>query len=238
MLFAVTVPVNVGLPANTFAPVPVSSVNAAAKLALDGVAKNVATLAPNPEIPVDTGSPVAFVNVTLVGVPNIGVTNVGLVLITTLPVPVIAFDTNVSFASVNTAWFALKPLIVAFDAVRFVPTDNPLVIDTVIPLSVICESEMCSNPPPFNTLFWVNNVSLPTLLNVGGPTSNTEDVTPPAVFWWTNIHWSLIESKYNEPLRSGDEPESITSIPPNLTPGVLVFIVILFVPTFKVLCEI
>jgi hypothetical protein len=50
-----------------------------------------------------------------------------------------------------------------------------------------------------------------------------------------NIHWSLTESKYREPLRCGDDPESITSNPPNLTPGESVLTVILFVPIFNVL---
>jgi hypothetical protein len=101
----------VGLVANTFAPVPVSSVNAAARFALDGVAKNVATFAAKPETPVAIGKPVQLVNVPEVGVPKIGVTNtilvdvqaemlplvtvpkigvtkVGLVLNTNSPVPV------------------------------------------------------------------------------------------------------------------------------------------------------
>lgn len=68
----------VGLVANTKAPEPVSSVTAAAKLDDDGVAKNVATPVPRPEIPVATGRPVAFVNVPEAGVPKAGVTNVGL----------------------------------------------------------------------------------------------------------------------------------------------------------------
>jgi hypothetical protein len=42
-----------------------------------------------PVTPVVNGSPVAFVNVTEVGVPKIGVTNVGLVDKTTEPVPVL-----------------------------------------------------------------------------------------------------------------------------------------------------
>jgi hypothetical protein len=41
-----------------------------------------------PVTPVVNGSPVAFVNVTLVGVPNTGVTRVGDVDNTALPVPV------------------------------------------------------------------------------------------------------------------------------------------------------
>lgn len=68
----------VGLVANTKAPEPVSLVTAAAKLDDEGVAKKVATPVPKPEIPVATGSPVAFVNVPEAGVPKAGVTNVGL----------------------------------------------------------------------------------------------------------------------------------------------------------------
>ena len=41
-----------------------------------------------PVTPVESGKPVAFVNVTDVGVPRMGVTSVGLVLSTLLPVPV------------------------------------------------------------------------------------------------------------------------------------------------------
>lgn len=61
---------NVGLVANTNAPEPVSPVTAAAKFALEGVAKNVATPVPRPEIPVATGKPVAFVRVPDEGVPR------------------------------------------------------------------------------------------------------------------------------------------------------------------------
>ena len=62
--------VKVGDVANTNEPEPVSSVTAAARFALDGVAKNVATFAPRPLMPVDTGKPVALVNVPEDGVPN------------------------------------------------------------------------------------------------------------------------------------------------------------------------
>ena len=75
-MFGVT---SVGVLANTNAPVPVSSVTAAAKLALDGVAKKVATPFPRPEIPVATGRPVALVRVPDDGVPRAGVVSVGLV---------------------------------------------------------------------------------------------------------------------------------------------------------------
>jgi hypothetical protein len=55
---------------NTKEPEPVSSVTALAKLLLDGVAKNVATPVPNPDIPVDTGNPVPFVSTIADGVPK------------------------------------------------------------------------------------------------------------------------------------------------------------------------
>ena len=54
---------NVGLVANTKAPLPVSPVTAVAKLADEGVAKKAPTFAPNPLIPVATGNPVQLVNV-------------------------------------------------------------------------------------------------------------------------------------------------------------------------------
>ena len=78
----------VGEVANTNDPVPVSSVTAAARLALEGVARKVATLAPNPLTPVEIGRPVQLVNVPDVGVPKRGVTRVGLVANTNAPVPV------------------------------------------------------------------------------------------------------------------------------------------------------
>jgi len=89
----VTVPnrgvTNVGDVANTAAPVPVSSVNVAAKLALVGVAKNVAMPVAKLAMPVLTGNPVQLVNVPLVGVPKSGVTSVGDVFNTMSPVPVV-----------------------------------------------------------------------------------------------------------------------------------------------------
>jgi hypothetical protein len=69
----------VGLVANTKKPVPVSSVTAERKLALEGVPKKVATFDPNPDMPVDTGNPVQEVRVPDAGMPNAGVTKVGLV---------------------------------------------------------------------------------------------------------------------------------------------------------------
>jgi hypothetical protein len=63
--------------ANTADPVPVSSVKAERRLALDGVAKKVATPVAKPLIPVLTGKPVALVKVAEAGVPRVGVTKVG-----------------------------------------------------------------------------------------------------------------------------------------------------------------
>lgn len=80
--------VSAGLVANTNAPLPVSSDTALAKLADEGVAKNVATLVPKPLMPVETGNPVQLVNVPELGVPRTGVTNVGLVANTSAPDPV------------------------------------------------------------------------------------------------------------------------------------------------------
>jgi len=55
---------SVGLIANTLAPVPVSSVSAAARLAEEGVARNAATPVARPDTPVEIGNPVALVSVT------------------------------------------------------------------------------------------------------------------------------------------------------------------------------
>jgi hypothetical protein len=101
---------NVGLVANTFAPVPVSSVSAAAKLAEDGVAKNVATPVPKPDTPVEIGKPVAFVRVPDVGVPRIGVTNVGLVANTLAPVPVSSVNAAAKLADDGVAKNVATPV--------------------------------------------------------------------------------------------------------------------------------
>lgn len=82
--------VNEGDVPKTRDPEPVSSVTAAARLALEGVPRNVATPVPNPDTPVEMGSPVQLVRVPEAGVPSAGVTSVGLVARTTLPVPVLA----------------------------------------------------------------------------------------------------------------------------------------------------
>lgn len=75
--------------AKTLAPVPVSSVNNAARFALVGVVKKVAAPVANPLTPVEIGSPVQLVSVPAVGVPMFGVINTGLVSTTNFdPVPV------------------------------------------------------------------------------------------------------------------------------------------------------
>jgi hypothetical protein len=74
--------IKVGLVAKTKAPDPVSSVTADARLALVGVAKNVAIPAPKPETPVLIGNPVALVKTPLEGVPSAGVVKVGEVRVT------------------------------------------------------------------------------------------------------------------------------------------------------------
>lgn len=60
----------VGDVAKTAAPDPVSSVSVAARLALDGVARNDAMFSASPLMPVDTGRPVQLVNVPEDGVPS------------------------------------------------------------------------------------------------------------------------------------------------------------------------
>ena len=75
--FTSTAFVSVGAVANTKEPVPVSSVTAEIRFAEDGVARNVATPVPRPEIPVSIGRPVAFVKVPADGFPRSGVVNVG-----------------------------------------------------------------------------------------------------------------------------------------------------------------
>jgi len=104
--------------ANTLAPEPVSSVSANAKLADDGVAKNVATLAAKPETPVEIGRPVQLVRVPEVGVPNNGVVRVGDVANTKSPVPVssdITPSNSEDEVAANT--LSLLPVVVKVPAV-------------------------------------------------------------------------------------------------------------------------
>ena len=77
----VTVEESVGAVSNTSFPLPVSSVIADARLALEGVAKNVGIHVPSHDTHVEIGSPVQFVRVQEAGVPSTGATNVLLVKI-------------------------------------------------------------------------------------------------------------------------------------------------------------
>src|SRR3990167_5076428 len=71
VVFSIAMPVtNNGDVSNTARPVPVFVVSAASRLALDGVAKKVATPAPRPLTPVEIGRPVALVSVPDDGVPS------------------------------------------------------------------------------------------------------------------------------------------------------------------------
>jgi len=140
--------INVGVLANTRAPVPVSSVTAANKFADDGVPRNVAIPVPKdvipvppfatgrvPVTPVVSGSPVTFVITPDAGVPRAGVVSVGLV--------------NVLFVSVSETSLSDVPLILkSFPEARFTCSENvqasvastQLIVLSVAPLRVI--------PPP------------------------------------------------------------------------------------------
>ena len=95
----------VGDVAKTSEPVPVSSVTAARKFALLGVARNVATPVPSPDTPVLIGSPVQLVNVPLLGVPSTGVVMIGDVSVLLVRVTVLVGVTVMSLVSaIVPAW--------------------------------------------------------------------------------------------------------------------------------------
>ena len=116
------VPDSVGEVANTKAPLPVSFVTAAAKLADEGVAKNVATPVASPLTPVEIGRPVPLVSVTDWGVPKIGVTSVGDVPNTLAPEPVSSVSAPAKLAEVN------DPSEVAFPTEVIAPVRLALVV--------------------------------------------------------------------------------------------------------------
>ena len=139
---------NVGLVAKTNDPVPVSSVTAAARFALDGVAKNVATPVPKPETPVLMGKPVVFVKTPLAGVPRAGAVNVGLVNVTPVNVVTVApkatlVDPIVTVELVNAAFPMLVSVLV-----------DPL-IDLFVNVSVVAR--------PTNVSVLVGKVNVPVL---------------------------------------------------------------------------
>lgn len=146
---------SVGDVANTEAPVPVSSVNALLRFALEGVAKNVATPVPRPLTPVLIGSPVQFVNVPLVGVPKIGVVSVGDVAKTSRPLPVSSVTAAAAFALEGVARNVATPVpnpetpveignpvafvsVAALGVPRFgVVSEGDVASTTVLPLPVV-----------------------------------------------------------------------------------------------------
>lgn len=95
--------INTGLDAKVKFPVPVLVVAAARMLALLKVPSAVATFAPNPEIPVDTGNPVQFVRVADAGIPKAGATITGELAKTSAPVPVSSDIRACKFALVAVA---------------------------------------------------------------------------------------------------------------------------------------
>ena len=90
------------------------------------------------------------------------------------------------------------------------------------------ESIIWSSPCDTGTYPAVNPCSSPKLPLFLGPFINiAEWYELPLCFWY--IHPFFCESQNNEPVAC-DEPESITEIPPNLTPGFAVFKTTTFVP--------
>jgi hypothetical protein len=130
----------VGVLANTNAPVPVSSVTAANKLALVGVAKKVATPVPNPLTPVVIGKPVPFVKVTEVGVPKTGVTKVGLLERTKLPVPVDVVVPVPPFATAIVVPLQTPEVIVPTEVKLEETTVDFNVVPDKVPASAIIEA--------------------------------------------------------------------------------------------------
>jgi hypothetical protein len=119
----------VGEVANTNAPVPVSSVTAAIKLADDGVPKKVATPVAKPDTPVEIGSPVQLVRVPEDGVPNAGVTRVGDVANTKAPLPVSSEITPASSKEVVAACIDnLLPVVIRIPAVGNVTLEAAVVV--------------------------------------------------------------------------------------------------------------
>ena len=166
--------------ANTFAPVPVSSVKAAAKLALDGVAKNVATPVPKPLTPVLIGKPVALVKVALDGVPKAGVTSVGLVANTNDPVPVSSVTAAARFAldgvAKNVATPVPKPLTPVLMGKPVVFVKTPLAgvpragavnvgLVNVTPVNVVTVAPKATLVDPIVTVELVN-AAFPMLVSV------------------------------------------------------------------------
>jgi hypothetical protein len=138
--------VRVGDVANTKAPVPVSSVTAAIKLADEGVAKNAATFAAKPDTPVEIGRPVQFVRVPEVGVPNNGVVKVGEVANTKSPLPVSSDITPAnSEEDVAANTFSLLPVVVKVPAVGNVTLVAAVVVRVRLNAPAVAKVELSAN---------------------------------------------------------------------------------------------
>jgi hypothetical protein len=83
-----------------------------------------------PVTPVDSGNPVAFVSVTLVGVPKTGVTKVGLVERTVLPDPVLVVTPVPPLATASVPARVIVPELVI---------GPPLVVRPVVPPATLTE---------------------------------------------------------------------------------------------------
>ena len=132
--------VKVGEVAKVSAPLPVSSVTAAARFADDGVARKVATPVPRPETPVLIGNPVQLVSVPLIGVPSAGVTSVGDVANTSAPVPVDVVATAASrfaLVGVTSHAFTFAPSVVHTGGSPRPPPNRACVVS---PLSISDDS--------------------------------------------------------------------------------------------------
>jgi hypothetical protein len=115
---------NVGEVAKTNAPLPVSSVTALIRFALEGVARKVATPVPNPETPVLIGNPVQLVRVPLVGVPSTGVTRVGEVERTLFPEPVLVVTPVPPLATAKVPDRVTTPVVAVLGVKPVVPALN------------------------------------------------------------------------------------------------------------------
>jgi len=161
----------VGVLANTLAPVPVSSVSAAAKLAEDGVAKNAATFAAKPDTPVEIGRPVQLVRVPEVGVPNNGVVRVGEVANTKRPLPVSSEITpSNSEEEVAANTLSLLPVVVKVPAVGNVTLVAAVVVRVKLKAPAVARVEPSAN---VNVAAVAGAVNATLLILVAVATPNT-----------------------------------------------------------------
>lgn len=169
--------VSAGLVANTNAPEPVSPVTAAAKLAEDGVARNVATPVPRPDTPVAIGSPVAFVRVADAGVPNVGVTSVGLLDKTTPPVPVEVVTPVPPLATAKVPARVIVPVEVIGPPLVVKPVVPPDTATLVTPSGTLLET--LTKSVPFHAISARSPFAI--VIPVVGPTPTTLTPKPPVV---------------------------------------------------------